>query len=155
MLQSSILRRTDQPNLVDVAVIRLEERGDFFKGHMDGAADGQIKAVRRPTPDDIGRIATCSGRTTGTTFAPVRAIDIDGVAVGTARGLVRFNEQMSLMSENGPFSLPGDSGSAIMIGSDLIGLLHSGGADSRGSDWTYACYADNVSRLTNTTPVFA
>lgn len=86
---------------------------------------------------DIGKIANMKsaelgmevhkrGRTTGYTKGIVDQIDVTTqVSYGTNKTAV-FSDQVIITSDNGSFSQPGDSGSAILSGNNLVGLLFAG-----------------------------
>jgi len=133
-------------NRVDCAMAWLSGAGDF-RSNFTG--------MRKPGLWALGRQAVKDGRTTGDTFLTVRAVELDGLVVGTDRGLVYFNGQASFMDTDHTDSAAGDSGSAISIDGDLVWLLHAGGPDSRGNDWTYACPAWEACDALGVDPVFA
>jgi hypothetical protein len=66
------------------------------------------------------------GRTTGLTKGIVDQIDVTTqVSYGTNK-IALFSDQVIITSDSGSFSQPGDSGSAVLSGNDLVGLLFAG-----------------------------
>jgi hypothetical protein len=110
-------------NAVDAAAARLLERiehdprslGDLGKLSGIGMADFE---------QGVAKI----GRTTGLTRGQVTAIELEGVAVGFGQlGVVRFDGQIEIQGNEGPFSSGGDSGSLIVDAScRAVALLFAG-----------------------------
>lgn len=68
-----------------------------------------------------------SGRTTGLTEGIVRVVRFDVFDVQYDQGMVRVDDVMVIENTDGPFSRPGDSGSAIVdTQGRVIGLLFAG-----------------------------
>ena len=74
------------------------------------------------------------GRTTGHTTGRISAVEVDGVAVQYDRAVHRFDDQIEIEGNVGPFSAGGDSGSVIWRSRDRapLGLLFAG--SSTGGD---------------------
>jgi len=77
------------------------------------------------------------GRTTGLTYGIITSTDMD-IKVNFDGSYILFENQIEVSGENGPFSQPGDSGSAILKHNagdkEIIGLLFAGNAQG----YTYA-----------------
>lgn len=76
----------------------------------------------------VGDIVKKSGRTTGVTEGVIHAVDYQAnVAMDkTGTKIARFVDQLLIKTDSGKFSAPGDSGSAIVKGDKLVGLLFAG-----------------------------
>ena len=85
-------------------------------GPLTGAADPSLNLLVRK-----------SGRTTGLTEGIVRVVRFDIFDVQYDQGMVRVDDVMVIENTAGPFSRPGDSGSAIVdTQGRVIGLLFAG-----------------------------
>lgn len=85
-------------------------------GPLAGAGDPSLNLLVRK-----------SGRTTGLTEGVVRVVRFDVFDVQYDQGMVRVDDVMVIENTDGPFSRPGDSGSAIVdMQGQLIGLLFAG-----------------------------
>lgn len=85
-------------------------------GPLAGAADPSLNLLVRK-----------SGRTTGLTEGVVRVVKFDIFDVQYDQGMVRVDDVMVIENTAGPFSRPGDSGSAIVDSQGrVIGLLFAG-----------------------------
>lgn len=62
----------------------------------------------------LGLLVRKSGRTTGVTEGIVRVVNFDVFGVQYDQGFVRVDDVVVLEGIGGPFSKPGDSGSAIV-----------------------------------------
>ena len=108
-------------NLVDAALA-------FPINEMDVGNEilriGKITGTKEVT---LGMEVHKQGRTTGYTKGVVDQIDVTTqVSYGTNKTGV-FSDQIIITTEASvPFSQPGDSGSAILSGTDLVGLLFAG-----------------------------
>lgn len=72
-----------------------------------------------------------SGRTTGVTEGTIRETKVDVFDMEFEQGFVRMDDVIAIQGKGGPFSLAGDSGSAIVDSRDrVVGLLF-GGSDAR------------------------
>jgi hypothetical protein len=78
-------------------------------------------------PEEAGRVAKL-GRTTGLTRGSVTAFELDGLTVQYDRGALRFDGQVEVHADSGPFSQGGDSGSLIVAedSRDAVALLFAG-----------------------------
>jgi hypothetical protein len=112
-------------------------------GHMNPAVITDRFAVRRVTK---------LGRTTGVTKGVVSAFALDGVTINygseTRPYVIEFDDQIEFVGNppQGPFSLPGDSGSFILDADTLrpYALLFAGGAGVDGIDRTIASFMPDV-----------
>jgi len=108
-------------NWMDAAVARFDPRvatADTILGigPLTGAGDPSLNLLVRK-----------SGRTTGLTEGVVRVVRFDVFDVQYDQGMVRVDDVMVIENTSGPFSRPGDSGSAIVdMQGRLIGLLFAG-----------------------------
>jgi hypothetical protein len=85
-------------------------------GPLTGAGDPSLNLLVRK-----------AGRTTGLTEGVVRIVRFDVFDVQYDQGMVRVDDVMVIENTAGPFSRPGDSGSAIVdMQGRLIGLLFAG-----------------------------
>jgi hypothetical protein len=135
-------------NRVDAALARLLPSRESRRSYQDvdrltyaGGIAGLAEAFSGDVPDGSIRVFKV-GRTTGFTegeITNIRAIS----TVPYANGAAHFVDQIMIRSTHdnvGPFSRPGDSGSAILNErSELVGLLFAGTPD-----WTLANRAQNV-----------
>jgi hypothetical protein len=118
--------RDDVPNAVDAAVAVLDEGVDVSPGDVPG---GPLAAT---VPDalevDPDEAVEKVGRTTGHTTGRISAVEVDGVAVQYDRAVHRFDDQLEIEGDAGPFSAGGDSGSVIWRSSDRapVALLFAG-----------------------------
>lgn len=108
-------------NLVDAALAKPVNEDDV-KNEINGI--GVISGIKEVT---LGMEVHKMGRTTGYTMGVVDQIDVTTqVSYGTNKTGV-FTDQISIASvDSTPFSQPGDSGSAVLSGTDLVGLLFAG-----------------------------
>jgi len=85
---------------------------------------GPLTSTGRPS---LNLLVRKSGRTTGLTEGVVRIVRFDVFDVEYDQGMVRIDDVMVIENVAGPFSKPGDSGSAIVdTQGRLIGLLFGG-----------------------------
>jgi len=99
----------------------------------------QVKGMEDP---ELGMLVCKRGRTTSYTEGRVVATDV-AVNVGGYQGIhvCRFVDQIAIEADEGAFSLPGDSGSAVLTKTKpryFVALLFAGGKDSMGRDVTIA-----------------
>jgi hypothetical protein len=109
-------------NHVDCAMATVEVEHDARTVAGLGNLSGAVLA-----PDRADRVAKL-GRTTGLTRGRVTAIELDGVTVQYDRGALRFDGQVEVHADSGPFSQGGDSGSLVVAESslDAVALLFAG-----------------------------
>lgn len=100
----------DQPQGVDRSILEI--------GAPSGAA--------RPS---LGLLVRKSGRTTGLTEGVVRVVNFDVFSVQYDQGLVRVDDVIVIEGIAGPFSKPGDSGSAIVDPQGRVVALLFAGSD--------------------------
>lgn len=119
------LQRVEQPypNLVDAAVAQvvLEEWVEVEVPSM-----GEPAGIRDL---QLGDRVQKTGRTTEHTRGVVETVGAQvQVDYGTGSGIATFDDQLIVRADNGDFSQPGDSGSAV-FGEDALlgGLLFAGG----------------------------
>ncbi len=115
------LKFENAPNRMDAAIAQF----------TDGlAVDPAILGIGAPTGSGdpaLNLLVRKSGRTTGITEGIVRAVQFDVFNVVYDQGLVRVDDVMVIENVDGPFSRPGDSGSAIVDGQGrVVGLLFAG-----------------------------
>lgn len=107
-------------NLVDAALA---------KPIVDSDVSERIRGIGRVSNIDeatLGMEVQKQGRTTGLTKGLIEQIDVTTqVSYGTGKTAI-FTDQLIITSSSGSFSQPGDSGSAVLSGSKLIGLLFAG-----------------------------
>ena len=110
-------------NLVDAAVATLEPGIEHNAKTLTGLG-GALAGVGDPFPEE-GAPAGKVGRTTGTTRGRAVAFGLNNLYVGYASGYYRFDGQLEFEGDDqGPFGLPGDSGSLIVDADRrAIGLL--------------------------------
>jgi hypothetical protein len=116
----------DAPNAVDAAVAVLDEGVDASPGDLPG---GPLAAAVADAHDvDPDEAVEKVGRTTGHTTGRISAVEVDGVAVQYDRAVHRFDDQIEIEGDAGPFSAGGDSGSVIWRSHDRapVALLFAG-----------------------------
>lgn len=118
-VQAYSLQQTS--NLIDAALAKPLNDADV-SGTINGI--GIISGIKEAT---LGMEVHKQGRTTGYTKGIIDQIDVTTqVSYGTNKTGV-FSDQISISSASEvPFSQPGDSGSAVLSGNDLVGLLFAG-----------------------------
>jgi hypothetical protein len=143
---------SQEVNLVDAAIARpltsdqiIPEVEDV--GVPTGVFDGDSL---------LGQTVVKSGRTTGTTRAKVKQVDVDvsvgyGGSPGIPSKIVQFTDQILIESgvEEGAFSQGGDSGSIVFVddgNKQVCGLLFAGNEEGT---FTYANRIQNVLQLLN------
>lgn len=115
------LRFDNRRNWMDAAVATFDGRVGVSRmvlgiGPLAGAGSPSLNLLVRK-----------SGRTTGLTEGIVRILRFDVFDVQYDQGLVRVDDVMVIENTVGPFSRPGDSGSAIVDAQGrVIGLLFAG-----------------------------
>jgi hypothetical protein len=132
-------------NYVDCALASIREGIEFEKGLLKDV--GQISGTAEGLPADNERVQKI-GRTTGLTNGIVTAFELDNVVVGYDLGNLRFDNQIEIEgTDDGPFSLGGDSGSLI-FDSDrrAVGLLFAGG-DQGGKKGKGLTYGNPIQRV--------
>lgn len=106
-------------NWMDAAIAKIDARTSktiLGIGPLTGAGAPSLNLLVRK-----------AGRTTGLTEGIVRIIRFDVVDVQYDQGMVRVDDVMVIENTTGPFSRPGDSGSAIVDARGrVIGLLFAG-----------------------------
>jgi hypothetical protein len=122
VLDRAVALRDDAANAVDAALATVEVDRDARTVAGLGDLSGATLA-----PDRAERVAKL-GRTTELTRGRVTAFELDGVTVQYERGTLRFDDQIEVHGDAGPFSQGGDSGSLIVADPDLdaVGLLFAG-----------------------------
>jgi hypothetical protein len=118
----------DSSNLVDAAAARVlpDIEADRSTIHKPGKP-WKLRGVSNEQMES-GQSVFKLGRTSDWTAGMITAIEMDNVVVRYPRfDNLRFDGQIEIQGVNGPFSLPGDSGSLI-LNSDCfgIGLLFAG-----------------------------
>jgi hypothetical protein len=108
-------------NLMDAALAKPINDADV-KNEINGI--GVISGTKEVT---LGMKVHKQGRTTGYTTGVVDQIDVTTqVSYGTNKTGVFSDQIIITTDESVPFSQPGDSGSAVLSGTDLVGLLFAG-----------------------------
>jgi hypothetical protein len=108
-------------NWMDAAVARFDPKIPVSPtilgiGPLSGAADPILNMLVRK-----------AGRTTGLTEGIIRVVRFDVFDVQYDQGMVRVDDVTVIENTAGPFSRPGDSGSAIVDGQGrAVGLLFAG-----------------------------
>jgi len=118
--------RDDAANAVDAAVAVLDDGVDADPGDLPGGPlTGAVPDALDVDPDEAVEKV---GRTTGHTTGRISAVEVDGVAVQYDRALHRFDDQIEIEGDVGPFSAGGDSGSVIWRSRDRapVALLFAG-----------------------------
>jgi hypothetical protein len=121
-LDRAVALRTDAANRVDAALATVEvelEAGPIAGlGTLSGATLAAAEARR------VAKL----GRTTGLTRGSVTAFELDGLMVEYDAGALRFDGQVEVHGDAGPFSQGGDSGSLIVAADtlDAVALLFAG-----------------------------
>lgn len=108
-------------NLIDAALAIPINELDISREILGiGAITGAKEAV-------LGMEVHKQGRTTGYTKGIIDQIDVTTQVSYGANKTAVFTDQVSISSPaSTPFSQPGDSGSAVLSGTDLVGLLFAG-----------------------------
>lgn len=125
-------------NYVDCALVGLNpDEGDW--SHHNAAIQGEVTGYRALDAGDLGAPVRKMGRTTEATAGTVTAVEIDALFVDYGQNRIGlFNDQHEFsLPGAGEFSDSGDSGSAILIGSEIVSLLFAGGTDRDGHDRTF------------------
>ena len=128
-LSAFVRFRDDAPNAVDAAVAVLDEGVDASPGDLPG---GPLAATVPNALDvDPDEAVEKVGRTTGYTIGRISAVEVDGVAVQYDRAVHRFDDQIEIEGDVGPFSAGGDSGSVIWRSRDRapVALLFAGSTE--------------------------
>lgn len=115
----------DEPNLLDAAIARLDTGVEVDLDAHDGPLGDVIEASDlAAVVGDVAKI----GRTTALTVGRISAIEVDGVPVGYATGVLVFDDQIEVEGIDAAFSAGGDSGSVIYAVTDRrgVGLLFAG-----------------------------
>jgi hypothetical protein len=121
-LDRAIPLRDDAANRVDAALATVEVELEAGRIAGLGTPSGATLA-----PAAAGPVAKL-GRTTGLTRGDVTAFELDGLAVQYEAGVLRFDDQVEVHADEGPFSQGGDSGSLIVAADslDAVALLFAG-----------------------------
>jgi hypothetical protein len=125
-LSAFVRFRDDAPNAVDAALAVLDEGVDADPGDLPGGPlAGAVPDALEIDPDEAVEKV---GRTTGHTTGRISAVEVDGVAVQYDRAVHRFDDQIEIEGNLGPFSAGGDSGSVIWRSHDRapVALLFAG-----------------------------
>lgn len=113
------LKFDNKRNWMDAAIAEFDGNASktiFGIGPLTGAGTPSLNLLVRK-----------SGRTTGLTEGVVRIVRFDVFDVEYDQGMVRIDDIMVIENVDGPFSKPGDSGSAIVDAQGrVIGLLFGG-----------------------------
>lgn len=127
-------------NHYDVAAVRLTGKRKRLSRWSHGL-DAEIVGIADVGPADVGRVHVKSGRTTGSTRGTCEVVGMRGFQVAYDHATLRFDGIAGFVSDAGPFSQPGDSGSTIVRADTRVAnaLLFAGGPGSDGRDWTFAC----------------
>jgi hypothetical protein len=122
VLFRAVALSTTAANHVDCAIATVEVEHDDAAIAGLGDLSGAVLA-----PEEAGRVAKL-GRTTGLTRGSVTAFELDGLTVQYDRGALRFDGQVEVHADRGPFSQGGDSGSLIVAedSRDAVALLFAG-----------------------------
>jgi len=138
-LDSFIRLSATGANYLDAALATIREGVTFDKTLLKDL--GPITGVAPESPADNDKVRKI-GRTTGLTSGTVTAFELDNVVVGYDLGNLRFDGQIEIEgTDQGPFSLGGDSGSLIFNEDrQALALLFAGGdqGGKRGKGLTYA-----------------
>ncbi len=130
-LDDFVLINFSGPNFVDCATAQVDESlvtPEFLYMQATGSAFYRISSV--VGSETAGMRVGKSGRTTGLTSGIITAV---GVTINVNMGdgqVAQFVDQFAVSGSNGPFSLPGDSGSLIWTWDSErrpVGLLFAGG----------------------------
>jgi hypothetical protein len=119
--------------------------GRVVRGQIGDNVDAALSNIRfrdaKGTIADIGAVTAVGagvvgmtvekhGRTTGTTEGEIEATDYTSVvSYGDPVGDVTFNNVLRIVGTAGVFTGPGDSGSVVVDGSTVVGLLTSSSED--------------------------
>jgi hypothetical protein len=122
VLDRAVALSDEAVNLVDAAIATVDVDRDARTLAGLGELSGATLA-----PQDADRVAKL-GRTTELTRGRVTAFELDGVTVQYDRGVLRFDGQVEVHADAGPFSQGGDSGSLIVSDPELdaVALLFAG-----------------------------
>jgi hypothetical protein len=126
VLSAFVRLRDDAANAVDAALAVLDDSVDADPGDLPGGPLGAtVPDALDVDPDEaVEKI----GRTTGHTTGRISAVEVDGVAVQYDRAVHRFDDQIEIEGDVGPFSTGGDSGAVIWRSRDRapVALLFAG-----------------------------
>jgi hypothetical protein len=98
-------------NLVDCAVAQLRDGIKYNPRNLTGL--GRLQHPGEVVVN-IGDGVSKVGRSTGPTCGRVTAIEMDNLIVAFNIGYLRFDQQIEIEGEDGPFSRGGDSGALIV-----------------------------------------
>ena len=96
------------PNRIDAAIATLDDPNIALPDIMTIGAP-----VNPPVPAFLNQFVTKYGRTTGLTYGTVVDVSFDGI-VDVDGQIAYFEDQVSIVGDDGPFSKAGDSGSLIV-----------------------------------------
>ena len=132
--------RRHKPNFLDAAFAALNSGVDCELARIVGL--GKLMGLGADFIEEGTRVSKL-GRTTGLTRGRVTAFELDNVGVEFDVGLLHFNNQIEIESEDDtPFSLGGDSGSLI-VDADRLGIaLLFAGSDQGGYNGQGLTYAN-------------
>ncbi len=137
-------------NFVDAAVATLLDGVTCLSSRVVHATSGWTLGLTDPlivTSQPVMKM----GRTTQSTFGSVAAIGVDNLnvtfRVGSNSMMARFDQQISIAGETGPFSKPGDSGALVCSTEGRpVALLMAGSktGGTNGLGLTFASPIDTV-----------
>jgi hypothetical protein len=128
-------------NLVDAAMATVNEGVKIDTVILERI--GKLKGVStKPAADQLEVRKT--GRTTGATRGRITTFELDGVMVDYDAGTLRFDNQLEIEGEEGPFSSGGDSGSLIVDSDNLAIALLFAGSDHGGVHGHGTTYANPI-----------
>ncbi len=112
-----------QANAVDAAIARLHDGIEYDPRRLAGI--GTLAGIGMA---DFDQEVTKLGCTMGLTHGRITAIELEGLVVDfEGLGVVRFDGQLEIRGDHGPFSSGGDSGSLIVNPArQAVGLLFAG-----------------------------
>jgi hypothetical protein len=132
-------------NVVDAAIAQLDDGIVINRSDLDGI--GALAGVRDEPLKPGDRVAKV-GRTTGSTYGRVTAVELDGVVVTYDRGALSFDHQIEIEGAgDGPFSAGGDSGSLIVDADRHACALLFAGGDTGGSNGKGLTFANELQRV--------
>lgn len=111
------------PNLVDAAIAAPVNQGWVQLTYPDGSMISGMKDL------ELGELVKKTGRTTERTMGMVEIVNLMSKVQYGPGQIATFDDQVAIRADEGNFSEPGDSGSAILTMEDMLGgLLFAGGS---------------------------
>jgi len=140
-LTKSVRLRRAGVNFVDAATATVNEGVEIDNVTLPRI--GTLKGVSTEPASEQMQVRK-TGRTTGATRGRVTAFELDRVMVDYDVGTLRFDNQLEIEGDTGPFSSGGDSGSLIVNSNNLAVALLFAGSDQGGVHGYGTTYANPI-----------